>query len=423
MRGLGIVALLSLLMVSTASAQVRSVVELNAGQILPTTSSDTTITANDDAVVVGMENITAVSITVSGTFTGTIQFETDSGQGFTVVTVVNKATNGTATTTTGTGTFIVGNQGYRAVQARSTAWTSGTATITFTRGASAGGMSAAGSDAISGSIETIGTKDLVTVAVFDSNGNQITTFVPTQYAENAAFATGSQTMLSGWRDCGATTSRATNQTTGDVAVPCINDNGAAAVELHSGGSKVEFAVDAEKGAAAPTTGPLLFCEADDSSTAAITEGNAGSVRCNPTTREVLTQAAPMAKSTGGASIYSMTSAGSTEDEFVMCSAACTVYSILVTNTNAAVRYFRCNDDTAANTAPGSETLKTVAGGGTMVIDAAVPGQTTGAGFSVPLPVGAAFGTAATCWLVTGAAITDVAEVAANELKVVWTQKQ
>jgi pantoate kinase len=58
-----------------------------------------------------------------------------------------------------------------------------------------------------------------------------------------------------------------------------------------------------------------------------------------------------------------------------------------------------------------------------VIDAAVPGQTTGAGFSVPLPVGAAFGTAATCWLVTGAAITDVAEVAANELKVVWTQKQ
>jgi hypothetical protein len=186
---------------------------------------------------------------------------------------------------------------------------------------------------------------------------------------------------------------------------------------------VEDGSSAEKGAAAPSDGALLFAEADDTATAAVTEGNAGSLRLNATTRELLTQAAPMAKSTGGASVYSMTSAGSTEDEFVMCSAACTVYSIVVTNTNAAVRYFRCNDDTAANTAPGSETLKTVAGGGTMVIDAAVPGATTGAGFSVPLPVGASFATAATCWLVTGAVITDVAEVAANELKVFWTQKQ
>jgi hypothetical protein len=54
---------------------------------------------------------------------------------------------------------------------------------------------------------------------------------------------------------------------------------------------------------------------------------------------------------------------------------------------------------------------------------AIPGATTGAGFTVNFgPMGLAFSTALTCWLVTGAAETDVAEVAANEINVNYTYK-
>jgi hypothetical protein len=106
-----------------------------------------------------------------------------------------------------------------------------------------------------------------------------------------------------------------------------------------------------------------------------------------------------------------TSVGTTEDEHAACAGACNIGAILVTNTNAAARYFRCANLTAANTTPGTSTP---------VIDAAIPGHTSGSGFSVPIPVaGASFTTAATCWLVTGAAQSDVAEVAANEIKVTY----
>jgi hypothetical protein len=122
----------------------------------------------------------------------------------------------------------------------------------------------------------------------------------------------------------------------------------------------------------------------------------------------------MAKSTGGATIYSHISVGSTEDEHAICTAACTLYSIAATNVNAAVRYLKCENDTAANTAPGTDTPE---------LRLAIPGNAAGAGFTHTFPVGAAFGTALTCWLVTGGADNDVAEVAANELMVFYTYKQ
>jgi len=115
----------------------------------------------------------------------------------------------------------------------------------------------------------------------------------------------------------------------------------------------------------------------------------------------------------GASGLKYTSAGATEDEHAVKATAGTLYSITITNTNAAARYIRCENDTAANTAPGSETPE---------LDLAIPGATTGAGFTTSFPQGFAFSTALTCWLVTGAADTDVAEVAANEIKVFYTFK-
>ncbi|MEQ1844633.1 MAG: hypothetical protein ABL983_03530 [Nitrospira sp.] len=123
---------------------------------------------------------------------------------------------------------------------------------------------------------------------------------------------------------------------------------------------------------------------------------------------------PRAGTVGGAVASRYISVGSTEDEHAVCTAACTVYSIAVTNVNAAVRYLKCNNATTANTTPGTSVPE---------IDLAVPGATTGAGITLQFPVGMSFDTALTCWLVTGAAESDVAEVAANELKVLYSYKQ
>lgn len=115
----------------------------------------------------------------------------------------------------------------------------------------------------------------------------------------------------------------------------------------------------------------------------------------------------------GATTLSHLSVGLTEDEHAVCAAPCTLYSIAVTNTNAAVRYIKCENDTVAGTAPGTDTPE---------FRMAVPGATTGAGFTHTFPVGAVFSVALTCWLVTGAADSDVAEVAADELMAFYTYK-
>ena len=120
-----------------------------------------------------------------------------------------------------------------------------------------------------------------------------------------------------------------------------------------------------------------------------------------------------AQSANAADSLKYTSVGSTEDEHAVKATAGVLYSVIATNTNAAVRYFRCANLTAANTAPGTSTP---------IIDLAIPGAATGAGFSHTFPVGLTFSTALTCWLVTGAADSDVAEVAANEIKVLYSYK-
>lgn len=116
----------------------------------------------------------------------------------------------------------------------------------------------------------------------------------------------------------------------------------------------------------------------------------------------------------GASVHYRTSAGATEDEHEVKGSAGRLFSINVTNTNAAARYLRCANQVAASTTPGTTTV---------FLGLAIPGATTGAGFTTNFgPTGIAFSTGLTCWLVTGAADTDVAEVAANEIKVNYVYK-
>ena len=116
----------------------------------------------------------------------------------------------------------------------------------------------------------------------------------------------------------------------------------------------------------------------------------------------------------GASLHHRVSVGTTEDEHEIKGSAGRLFSISVTNTNAAVRYLRCANQVIGSTTPGTTTV---------FYGMAIPGATTGAGFTVNFgPMGIAFSTGLTCWLVTGAAETDVAEVAANEINVNYTYK-
>jgi hypothetical protein len=101
------------------------------------------------------------------------------------------------------------------------------------------------------------------------------------------------------------------------------------------------------------------------------------------------------------------SAGATEDEHAVKATAGRLHSILATNTAAAVAFLKCENDTAANTAPGTDTPE---------FRLAIPGATTGAGF-IAANVDWPFATAWTCWIVTGAADSDVAEVGANAVMV------
>lgn len=107
-----------------------------------------------------------------------------------------------------------------------------------------------------------------------------------------------------------------------------------------------------------------------------------------------------------ASVHSRISVGTTEDETQIKATPGAVYSISATNVNAAVRYLKCFNLTAAVAAPGTSTPW---------LRLAVPAAGS---INVTFPQGAFFSVALTCALVTGVADSDVAEVAANEL--IWT---
>jgi hypothetical protein len=115
----------------------------------------------------------------------------------------------------------------------------------------------------------------------------------------------------------------------------------------------------------------------------------------------------------GATVHSKISVGTTEDETQIKATPGIVLSITATNTNAAARYLKCYDLTAANAAPGTSTPW---------LRLAVPPAATSGALHVTFPSGAIFTTALTCALVTGSADSDVAEVAAGELMWLITYK-
>lgn len=107
-----------------------------------------------------------------------------------------------------------------------------------------------------------------------------------------------------------------------------------------------------------------------------------------------------------ATVHTKISVGLTEDETQIKATSGAVFSITATNTNAAARYLKCYDLTAANAAPGTSTPW---------LRLAIPPAATSGALHVAFPTGAFFSTALTCALVTGSADSDVTEVAAGEI--------
>jgi hypothetical protein len=108
-------------------------------------------------------------------------------------------------------------------------------------------------------------------------------------------------------------------------------------------------------------------------------------------------------------LFRVLSAATTNATSVKASAG-TVYSLIVTNTNAAARYLKLYNKASAPTV----------GTDTPVATICIPGATTGAGFVWQPPGGADFSTGIALALTTGAADSDTAAVALNEITVVGT---
>lgn len=204
---------------------------------------------------------------------------------------------------------------------------------------------------------------------------------------------------------------ARSATEGDLEYFHTNANGALwVIDVNSAAALtalqlLDDAVFSDDAAFTPATskGFAVGFQADDTTPDSVDEGDFGVPRMS---LDRMLYMRP-----GGASVHYRTSVGTTEDEHEIKATAGTLYSVLITNTNAAARYIRCYDLTAASTTPGTSTV---------FWGAAIPGATAGAGFTYSFPSGLTFATALTCAWTTGAADTDVAEVAANEIKATYT---
>lgn len=245
----------------------------------------------------------------------------------------------------------------------------------------------------------------------------------TQYAEDSASADGDTVTLSG----AVRQDTLSSNTSADGDRTYLKTTSAGRLWTSSNIDQIN-GVTPLMGAGNTGTGSLRTTEATDSQLsagvgatgdAAATAGSTGSLsakqRLMTTQLDAIQTAVQLIDDDQtGASVNYKTSAGTTEDETEIKATAGRLFSITATNTNAAARYIRCANLTAANTTPGTSTV---------FLGLAIPGNTAGSGFTTNFgPAGIAFSTALTCWTVTGAADTDVAEVAANEIKWIITYK-
>ncbi len=200
--------------------------------------------------------------------------------------------------------------------------------------------------------------------------------------------------------------------TGSNSIGQVTAN--AGTNLNTSALLTTSAHDAAFGTAGSSDSQVRTVQGIASMTPLQVQSNSANVATETTLASSLTALQLIDDDQTGASVHYRTSAGATEDEHEVKGSAGRLFSIVATNTNAAARYLRCANQVIGSTTPGTTTV---------FLGLAIPGATTGAGFTTNFgPSGVAFSTGLTCWLVTGAADSDVTEVAANEIKVNYVYK-
>lgn len=111
---------------------------------LTTTGS---LASTGDAVTVSLVNVASVTVQLSGSWAGLAIFQVSADGGttwvWTAAPVVDLGSGGPARQATINGLFMLQNPGYTAMRVFASAWDSGTATVTVTRGFGAAGASSA----------------------------------------------------------------------------------------------------------------------------------------------------------------------------------------------------------------------------------------------------------------------------------------
>jgi hypothetical protein len=188
---------------------------------------------------------------------------------------------------------------------------------------------------------------------------------------------------------------------GDVGAIAMNADGSVQVSI-SGGYGSVLGGGTESGA-------LRVTIASDSTGLISVDDNGGSLTVDNggTFATQVTSA-----TTGGATPGRLISAASTNATSIKASAG-TLYSLSITNVNAAICYVKLYNKASAPTV-GTDTPVLVYG---------VPGNAAGAGHAVPVPTcGIAFSTGIALAITTGAADSDTGAVAANEVAIGYSYK-
>lgn len=141
--------------------------------------------------------------------------------------------------------------------------------------------------------------------------------------------------------------------------------------------------------------------ADEASTDLVDEGDVGAARITLDRKQVVAQYAHVS---GGWTPYKLISAASTNATSVKASAG-QVGVILVTNTNASPRYLKFYNKASAPSV----------GTDTPVLTLAIPGNSAGAGISLPAGAGFEFTTGIAFALTTAPEDSSIGPVAANEI--------
>ncbi len=416
-----------------------AVAQVPPDAVMPGTGSDT-ITSNGDAVT--LSNLPSgrgtASITVSNYCSCTLVVEgrgTANGDWEAI---------GEAPTLDADGVYFVSAAGLAGIRVRASAWASTTTTISI-RVSSAGGGSGGGATGIAGTVDIefngttpdlgAGTGGSATLrAILDSTqGDALTqTADATDRAADAldqivsggieasvddspiTEPTNTPTLYSAYA-MGATRTAVTADA--DAVLGLATRYGVAKTILtgEDGSKSPIFAEDAAHTSA--DLGIPALCVRDDALSADAADGDYINCKVDSVGR-IQTKAVIGGYLSGGAVPITMKSDSSdNDDETAVCTGPCTVYSITAFNHAATSAWLRCENDTAANTTPGSE----AAGDGEP--DFEIPGNTTGAGFTVAFPVGISYATALTCWIATGEASSNAVDAGLDDVTVLVSRVQ